>query len=156
MTLLTGRELLALVKDNPEIKNRSVLARMAGYERTTRKGDIVADLGRFTDAVLEAKGVKFDSETRGRAAANETTVHKNGSVLIGAIYSKQAGIGPGDTLSITVDPASGQIVLDVAQRVEGSPLPFKVYEKKPKAVAAAPEATGAEASEATGGEAAEI
>ncbi len=154
MTLLTGRELLALVKDNPEIKNRSVLARMAGYERKTRKGDIVADLGRFTDAVLEAKGVKFDSETRGRAAANETTVHKNGSVLIGAIYSKQAGIGPSDTLSITVDPASGQMVLDVAQRVEGSPLPFKVYEKKPKAVAEAPEAT--EATEAAGGETTEI
>ena len=130
MAPLTGRELLALVKENPEITNRSELARMAGYERETRKGDTVADLSRFVDALLEAKGVKLEAEPRGRAAANETTVHANGSVLIGSIYSKSAGVGPGDVLGITVDPSTGQIVLDVLSRVEGSPLPFKTYDSQ--------------------------
>ena len=132
MAPLTGRELLTLVKDNPEIKNRSELARMAGYVRETRKGDIVPDLTRFVDALLAAKGVQLEAEPRGRAAASETTVHANGSVLIGSIYSRSAGIGPGDVLGITVDPNTGQMVLDVLSRVEGSPLPFKTYDSQKK------------------------
>ena len=135
-TPISGRELLALVKDNPEATKQE-LASMAGYIRKTRKGVEVTNIQAFMDAIVEAKGVNIKSEVRGRAAANETTVHAAGGILIGSIYAKMAGVGPGDVYSITVDEATGQIVLDVISRVEGSPLPFKVYERSPKAAAAA-------------------
>jgi hypothetical protein len=129
---ITGRDLLTLVKENPEASSLE-LATMAGYTRTNRKGEGVADINSFKDALLEAKGVSIKSEVRGRAAANETTVHAAGGILIGSIYAKRAGVGPGDVYSITVNDETGQIVLDVIERVEGSPLPFKVYERTPKA-----------------------
>jgi hypothetical protein len=131
-TPISGRDLLALVKENPEATKQELASR-AGYTRKTRKGAEVIDIEAFKDAILEAKGVNIKSEARGRAAANETTVHAAGGILIGSIYAKMAGVGPGDVYSITVDPAAGQIVLDVISRVEGSPLPFKVYERSPKA-----------------------
>jgi hypothetical protein len=129
-TFISGKDLLALVKDNPEA-HKHELASMAGYFRTTRKGEEVVNIPAFTEALLEAKGVVIRSETRGRAAASETTVHSGGGILIGSIYAKMAGVGPGDVYSITVNEG-GQIVLDVIMRVEGSPLPFKVYDRKPK------------------------
>lgn len=135
-TAISGRDLITLVKDHPDAGHLE-LAQMAGYTRTTRKGEVVANIDAFKDALLEAKGLSIKSEVRGRAAANETTVHAAGGILIGSIYAKRAGVGPGDVYSITVDETTGQIVLDIISRVEGSPLPFKVYERSPKAAAAA-------------------
>jgi hypothetical protein len=137
-TAISGRDLLTLVKENPEAGHQE-LAAMAGYTRTNRKGEEVISIDSFKDALLEAKGVSIKSEVRGRAAANETTVHAAGGILIGSIYAKRAGVGPGDVYSITVDEATGQIVLDVTSRAEGSPLPFKVYERSPKAKTTAEE-----------------
>jgi hypothetical protein len=131
-TVISGRDLLTLVKENPEAGQQE-LAAMAGYTRTNRKGQEVISIDAFKDALLEAKGVSIKSEVRGRAAANETTVHAAGGILIGSIYAKMAGVGPGDVYSITVSAETGQIVLDVISRVEGSPRPFKVYERTLKA-----------------------
>lgn len=129
--IISGRELLTLVKENPEASSTD-LAVMAGYIRTTRKGEEVPDPTALTNALLEAKGINLKTDTRGRVAANETSVHRGGSVLIGNTYIQKAGIGPGDVLSIEVNSNTGQIVLNVIERVEGSPLPIKVYERKPK------------------------
>jgi len=133
-TAISGRDLLTLVKEHPDAGHQE-LAAMAGYTRTNRKGEEVISIDAFKDALLEAKGVSIKSEVRGRAAANETTVHAAGGILIGSIYAKRAGVGPGDVYSISVDETSGQIVLDIINRAEGSPLPFKVYERTPKAKA---------------------
>lgn len=135
-TAISGRDLLTLVKENPEASSLE-LAAMAGYTRINRKGEEVTNIDAFKDALLEAKGVSIKAETRGRAAANETTVHAAGGILIGSIYSKRAGVGPGDVYSINVNEETGQIVLDLIERVAGSPLPFKVYERTPKKDAAA-------------------
>jgi len=142
-TPITGRELLQLVKDNDTL-NATALALLAGYTRTHRKtGETIANTAAFKDALLVAKGVTIASDTKGRAAQNETTVHAGGGILIGSIYAKMAGVGPGDTYSITVNAETSQIVLDVIERVEGSPQPFRVYDRAKKATAAAPaEPTG--------------
>lgn len=134
-TPISGRDLLQLVKDFSD-ENATALALRAGYTRTHRKtGEIIANTAAFKDALLVAKGVSIASDAKGRAAQNETTVHAAGGILIGSIYAKTAGVGPGDTYSITVNAETGQIVLDVIERVEGSPLPFRVYDRKPKKAA---------------------
>jgi len=149
-TPITGRELLQLVKDFSE-DNATALAIRAGYTRKHRKtGETIANTAAFKDALLAAKGVTIASDTKGRAAQNETTVHAAGGILIGSIYSKMAGVGPGDTYSITVNAETSQIVLDVIERVEGSPLPFRVYDRAKKATAAAPAETGEGGAETTG------
>lgn len=136
-TPLTGRDLLQLVKDYSE-ENATALALRAGYTRAHRKtGETIANTAAFKDALLVAKGVSLASDTKGRAAQNETTVHAAGGILIGSIYSKMAGVGPGDTYKITVSAETSQIILDLIERVEGSPLPFRVYDRAKKAPAAA-------------------
>jgi len=140
-TVISGRDLLSLVKENPDMGGSS-LALLAGYSRTNRKDEEVADVSAFKDALLEAKGLSIKSEVRGRAAANETTVHASGQILIGSIYAREAGVGPGDVYSITINDG-GQIVLDVTHREPGSPLPFKVYERQPKATGTQPDSAPA-------------
>lgn len=142
-TPVTGKDLLQLVKDNPD-SNATELALLAGYTRTHRKtGETVASTSAFKDALLEAKGLSIKSDQKGRAAQNETTVHAGGSILIGSIYAKMAGVGPGDIYSITIDGETGQIVLDVVERAEGSPRPFKVYKRGEKKAEEAAEAVAA-------------
>lgn len=133
-TVISGRDLLNLVKENPE-ETGPALATLAGYTRNSRKGEVVADVAAFKDALLEAKGLSIKSEQRGRAAASETTVHASGAILIGSIYAKAAGVGPGDVYSITTNEDTGSITLDIIHREPGSPLPFRVYERQPKAKA---------------------
>ena len=131
-TAITGRDLLTLVKENPDAGHQE-LARMAGFIRINRKGEEVLSIDAFKDALLDAKGISIKSEVRGRAAANETTVHAAGGILIGCIYAKSANVGPGDVYSITVNSETSQIVLDLIERAEGSPRPFKVYDRAQKA-----------------------
>jgi hypothetical protein len=131
-TAISGRDLLTLVKENPDAGHQE-LAAMAGYIRINRKGEEVISVDAFKDALLDAKGISIKPEVRGRAAANETTVHAGGGILIGCIYAKLANVGPGDVYSITVNPETSQIVLDLTERAEGSPRPFKVYDRAQKA-----------------------
>jgi len=142
---LKGKELLAYVKENHPALSKTELTRGAGYFKLNRKGEQVLNKDGFTAALLEAKGVSLTDETRGRSAAFETTVHANGSILIGAIYAGMAGVGPGDYYGITVaDDGSGTITLNLIERMEGSPRAVKVYDrpvKKNKAVVYSDQAT---------------
>ena len=55
----------------------------------------------FYNALLEAEGVTLEavpteSAGRGRTPTYRITVHKNGNLLIGAAYTKEMGLSPGD------------------------------------------------------------
>ena len=53
---------------------------------------------------------------KGKAPTNETGVNKNGQVVVGAAYSKQAGWAVKGRVVITVDPEGGTITLSKKQQ----------------------------------------
>lgn len=108
--MLTGQELLAFVKANGDM-DQSELAREAGYTRVADSGKERIMAKQFCEALLEAKGVAIKVGRRpGKAAQFETTVHKNGVILIGKTYSKKFGVEPGDVLDIVVDKDAIRLV----------------------------------------------
>lgn len=58
----------------------------------------------FYSALLEAEGVEFEAApekgSRGREATYKASVHKNGTFLIGATYTKEMGLKPGDEFTL--------------------------------------------------------
>jgi hypothetical protein len=93
-TPLTGKELLNKVQSLGGKRREIAIA--CGY--TSKNGK--ADLAKFYEALLAAKGVQIDNGTsakgrRGREATYRTTVQKNGQILIGAAYTKEMGLEPG-------------------------------------------------------------
>lgn len=110
---LTGAELIKCVQANEGL-GRVSLARKAGYVRVNKKGEEVADLGRFYNALFEAQGLPLTSK-RGCRLSNtrsyETTVHASGILLIGKTYTKEAELEPGDVFRIT--PSPGKIELEL-------------------------------------------
>lgn len=110
---LTGAELIKCVQANEGL-GRVSLARKAGYVRVNKKGDEVADLGRFYNALFEAQGLPLTSK-RGCRLSNtrsyETTVHASGILLIGKAYTSEAEIEPGDVFRIK--PSPGKIELEL-------------------------------------------
>lgn len=103
--MLTGPELIKLVKANPEA-NRSQLAKLAGYVSVSEKdGKERLLLMKFQDALLEAHGTtikKGNPGAGGKAARYETTVHASGVLLIGKTYTQEFSAEPGDTFGIEV------------------------------------------------------
>lgn len=101
--MLVGTELIKFVQDNPSL-NQMELARGAGYVRTTRKGVEQVLVKRFYNALLAAKGMPISvGKTPGKSALFETTVHKNGVILLGSTYSQKFGLEPGDKLQIVLE-----------------------------------------------------
>lgn len=99
---LTGKALLQRVKELSHLAKRET-AKQCGYVKTSSSGAVRTDLSGFYDAVLSAKGVKLDENTRdrrGKVATNKATVHKNGQLLIGSAYTKGMGLKEGDTFTI--------------------------------------------------------
>lgn len=108
--MLTGQELLAFVKANGEM-DQSELAREAGYTRVADSGKERVMAKQFCEALLEAKGVAIKTWRRpGKAAQFETTVHKNGVVLIGKTYTQKFGVEAGDVLDILIDEDAIRLV----------------------------------------------
>ena len=63
------------------------------------------DLTGFYDALLEAKGITLElseskKDGRGREATYQVSVHKNGQIVIGATYTQEMGLKPGDEFEI--------------------------------------------------------
>ena len=100
---LTGKELLAKVKENDGLTKRE-LAKECGYYTVGKEGQTRVNLSGFYDALLAAKGIQLDPEKsadgRGREASYTLTVHKNGQIVIGAAYTQEMGLKSGDEFKI--------------------------------------------------------
>ena len=100
---LTGKELLAKVQAMGG-SSKKEKAKACGYVSFTKSGQERVNLMQFYNAILAAKNVDLDASesvgTRGRSATYKVSVHKNGTLLIGAAYTKQMGLEPGDEFEI--------------------------------------------------------
>jgi AbrB-like transcriptional regulator len=100
---LTGKELLAKVKENDGLTKRE-LAKECGYYTVGNKGQTRVNLAEFYDALLAAKGIQLEPQKsqdgRGREASYTLTVHKNGQIVIGAAYTQEMGLQSGDEFKI--------------------------------------------------------
>ena len=80
--MITGQELIAFVKANPEM-DQSELAHAAGFTRIDKNGKERIMAKQFCEALLEAKGVGMRLGRKpGKTAQFETTVHKTGVILL--------------------------------------------------------------------------
>ncbi|MGB3507652.1 MAG: AbrB family transcriptional regulator [Microcoleaceae cyanobacterium] len=103
ITPLTGKALLKKVKELSS-SSRKDTAIACGYYSTTKDEQKRVNLTKFYDAVLKAKGIPLDDngvkDGRGRAATYRACVHKNGQLVIGANYTQEMGLKPGDEFVI--------------------------------------------------------
>jgi hypothetical protein len=108
--MLTGQELIDFVKANEDI-NKTALAKAAGYVRETESGKEQVLVKVFYDALLTAQGLNIKvGKSPGKVAQFETTVHKNGVVLLGRTYTERFGINPGDVLEIVIEDDAIRLV----------------------------------------------
>ena len=102
-TPLTGKALLQKVKALGSIPRRET-AKLCGYYTVTKDDQTRANMTEFYDALLAAKGIALDpgrsKDGRGREASYRACVHKNGSLVIGANYTQEMGLKPGDQFEI--------------------------------------------------------
>lgn len=101
--VLTGKELLKKVKDLGHLSKRQT-AKECGYYSITKDGQTRVNLSEFYDALLSAKGIQLEPDKarsgRGREASYTVTVHKNGQIVIGAAYTREMGLEPGDEFEL--------------------------------------------------------
>lgn len=110
---LTGSELLKFVDENEGL-GRVALAKKAGYVRVNKKGEEVADVSKFYNALFDAQGLKLASRKGFRGGpikSYETTVHASGILLIGKSYTEEAELQPGDVFKIKTGP--GKLSLEL-------------------------------------------
>ncbi len=102
---LTGKELLQKVKELTHLSKRDT-AKACGYYSITKSGKTRIDLTGFYDALLAARGISLEPEKkkdgRGREATYRVSVHKNGQIVIGAAYTQEMRLRPGDEFEIKV------------------------------------------------------
>ena len=100
---MTGKALLKKVKELSHL-SRKETAIACGYYTTTKDNQMRVYLTKFYDAVLKAKGIPLDEDNskdgRGRSATYRACIHKNGQLVIGANYTEEMGLKPGDEFSI--------------------------------------------------------
>ena len=101
--VLTGKKLQDKVAQMKGADKKEI-AKECGYVTYTKGGQERIGLMAFYNALLEAEGMTFEATqekgTRGREAAYKVSVHKNGNLLIGASYTKEMGLEPGDEFTI--------------------------------------------------------
>jgi hypothetical protein len=112
--VLTGADLLALVKEMPEA-SKSDLVRAAGYVSIKKDGTERINFTAFYEALLNAKGFDFGANTGGgrpgRQLSYGTKVQFNGNLMVGRAYVAQMGFNPGDEFQIKLGKNKRQIVL---------------------------------------------
>ena len=100
--MLTGSELLATF--DKRIKagaTEAEVVRACGY--ASPKNEKRVNYGAFYRALARAKGVCLpDSERQGRAAAWAIRVQKNGTLALGAAYTRRMGLEPGTLCNVEV------------------------------------------------------
>ena len=105
MTMLTGTELLAKVKELGDV-SKSDLVRSAGYVSTKKDGSERLNFTAFYEALLEAKGLHFGAGSSGgkgkpgRSLSFNTKIQFNGNLMVGKAYTAQLGLEPGDEFEI--------------------------------------------------------
>ena len=103
---LTGKKLLKKVEELGHL-TKEEKAKTCGYYTVTKNGVIRVNMIKFFNALIEAKGIKLDSNQNGngrggRSASYRITVQSNGNLLIGSAYTKQMGLKPGDEFEISL------------------------------------------------------
>jgi hypothetical protein len=104
---LTGEALLKKVK---ELDNLSPDEKATcGYYSITKTGAERVSMMKFLKALIEAEGsIKLDNKSKngngrgGRSASYRISVQSNGNLLIGAAYTKQMELNPGDEFEISL------------------------------------------------------
>jgi len=101
---LTGEKLLAKVVELEGL-SKEEKAKKCGYVTVTKNGQERTNMMKFYNALMEAKGIELDEtgEARrrgGKPASYRVSVQSNGNLLIGAAYTRQLGLEPGDEFQI--------------------------------------------------------
>ncbi|MGB3534407.1 MAG: AbrB family transcriptional regulator [Microcoleaceae cyanobacterium] len=103
---LTGAELLEKVKGLENI-SKEEKARECGYYTLTKNGVERVNMMKFLNALIDAEGIELDGKQQGngrggRSASYRISVQSNGNLLIGAAYTKQMDLEPGDEFEISL------------------------------------------------------
>jgi hypothetical protein len=103
---LTGEELLDKVKELGNL-TKEEKAKACGYYTLTKSGVQRVNMMKFWNALIDAQGIELDGKQSkngrgGRSASYRITVQSNGNLLIGAAYTKQMDLKPGDEFEITL------------------------------------------------------
>ncbi|MBD2327411.1 AbrB family transcriptional regulator [Alkalinema sp. FACHB-956] len=100
---LTGKALLQKVKDLAHCPRREKAMR-CGYYTVSKTKKVRVNFTEFYDALLAAQGLALDAssakDSRGREASYRVTVHKNGQIIIGTVYTQEMNLQPGDQFLI--------------------------------------------------------
>ena len=102
LTMLTGAELLAKVKDLGDA-SKSDLVRSCGYVSTKKDGSERLNYTAFYEALLEAKGMNLGEShgaKPGRKLSFNTKVQFNGNLMVGKAYTALLDLKPGDEFEI--------------------------------------------------------
>jgi hypothetical protein len=99
---LTGKKLLQQIQELSGA-SRKEKAKVCGYVSYTEDGQERVNLIQFYNAILAAEGLKLDASEvgkQGRDLSYRTSVHKNGTLVIGAGYTQKLGLNPGDEFEL--------------------------------------------------------
>ena len=112
---IVGAELVSFVKKNPQL-SKSELAQATGYVTAKKDGDLRVNITAMTEALMEATGIVFGKSgvTRGpggRKLSGVARVQGNKNLLVGAAYTKQLGLEPGDQFKIVLNSKNNTIRL---------------------------------------------
>ncbi|MBD1844957.1 AbrB family transcriptional regulator [Cyanobacteria bacterium FACHB-63] len=103
---LVGETLLKKVKELDHL-NKEEKAKECGYYTVTKNGVERVNMMKFLNALIDAEGIELDgkqgtSGRGGRSASYRISVQSNGNLLIGAAYTKQMELKPGDEFEISL------------------------------------------------------
>ncbi|MBW4421378.1 MAG: AbrB family transcriptional regulator [Myxacorys californica WJT36-NPBG1] len=103
---LLGEALLKKVKELDDL-NKEEKARECGYYTVTKNGVERVNMMKFLNALIDAEGIELDGKQGtngrgGRSASYRISVQSNGNLLIGAAYTKQMELTPGDEFEISL------------------------------------------------------
>ncbi len=103
---LTGEALLKRVRELENL-SKEEKARECGYYTLTKNGVERVNMMKFLNALIDAEGIELDGKTGqngrgGRSASYRISVQSNGNLLIGAAYTKQMDLRPGDEFEIAL------------------------------------------------------
>lgn len=104
---LTGQALLLKVKKLKDY-SREEKAKLCGYITIEDDGSERINFIGFLNALIDAEGVILDRDSSDhhrpskRQPSYKTSVHINGTICIGATYTKQLDLQPGDEFHIVL------------------------------------------------------
>jgi hypothetical protein len=106
LAMFTGPELLAKVKELGDV-SKSELVRECGYLSTKKDGSERLNFTAFYEALLNAKGVNFGTDSAGRSTGKggrklsyTTKIQFNGNLMVGKAYTAMLDLKPGDEFEI--------------------------------------------------------